>query len=96
MDYIFKLSIPESTCSLIFKVVSQLSIKLVYGKLGLPWLPQVGGYPVVGGFPVRYVTTCGLRKTSEHQQKFISLLMRWRHVLTYLTPFPASLASRAS
>ena len=32
----------------------------------------------------------------RHQQKFISRLMRWRHVLTYLTPFPASLVSRAS
>ena len=36
------------------------------------------------------------RRLALHQQKFISLLMRWRHVLTYLTPFPASLASRAS
>ena len=51
MDYIFKLSIPESTCSLSFKAVSQLSIKLVYSKLGLLSLPQVGSYLVVGGFP---------------------------------------------
>ena len=37
-------------------LVSQLLTKLVKSKLGFPWLLQVGGYPVVGGFPVGYVS----------------------------------------
>ena len=50
----------------------QLWIELVNGKLGFPWLPQVSGYPVVGGFPVRYVSSC-----HPWTQQSISLTSFW-------------------